>query len=66
MESPTTKPWWQSKIIWFNALGLLVAIANIFGFASFTPGPEMEQVTLVVITVVNLVLRLVTSKPVAK
>jgi hypothetical protein len=63
---PTSKPWYQSKTILFNALTIVIAVAAYFGF---TPD---QAVTLQVSTflvalspVVNLVLRFFTTQPVA-
>ena len=56
------KKFWESKTFWFNLITLLVTIAipilNHFGWAEFTPSPEWTTIAGVLVTVVNLVLRL--------
>ncbi len=59
----TTKAFWKSKTLWFNLLALLVAVAGAFGYGDFQPSPEVQQLALVIVTVVNLVLRFVTREP---
>ncbi len=61
MES---KPFYQSKTFWFNILAGVIAIAGIFGFASFEPSSEVLEVIGVIVAAVNIVLRYVTTKPV--
>ena len=53
-----------SKVFWFNVLSLVVVIANGFGFADFSADPMLGQYAAVIITVINVVLRLATKKPV--
>jgi len=59
-----SKKWYTSKTLWFNGLALVVIIATAFGFADFKAAPEVEQIGMVVITIVNLLLRFVTKEPV--
>jgi len=54
-----------SKTFWFNVLALIVLVAKPFGFADFQADPNLESYALVVVTVVNIALRLLTNKPVA-
>lgn len=56
------KPIWASKTFWFNLLALIVAIASAFGFGVFEPSPEVKQVALGIVAIINIVLRFVTSK----
>ena len=53
-----------SKTLWFNGLALVVLIASAFGFAEFRPDPELANYALIIITVVNFALRLVTKRSV--
>lgn len=54
----------RSKTFWFNLLALAVLVANEFGFGEFQADPNLESYALVIVTVVNIVLRLVTKQPV--
>lgn len=61
-----TKPWYQSKTIWFNALTILIAVATYFGY---TPNQAIADNTasfLVVISpLVNLYLRHKTTQAIS-
>ncbi len=59
-----TKSIFLSKTFWFNLLALVVLVANAFGFADFQHDPALDQYALVIITLVNIALRLVTKRPV--
>ena len=54
----------MSKTFWFNLLALLVIVANVFGFAEFSRDPIVDQYALVIVTIVNIVLRFATKRPV--
>lgn len=58
-----TKSFIKSKIIWFNALTILVTLATFFGY---TPDQELSgQVTIFLLLsapVVNLLLRVITTQ----
>jgi len=60
------KPWYKSKVLWFNVLALVVFVAGAFGFAEFEAAPWVEPVGTVVVLIVNLVLRFVTDKKLAR
>ena len=59
-----TKNWYQSKTVWFNVLGFVVAIAAAFGFTGEISA-ELGTFVLPAVTVINLILRFVTSKGIA-
>ncbi len=54
-----------SKTFWFNLLALVVLVAKPFGFGDFQADPDLESYALVIVTLVNIVLRLVTNRPVS-
>ena len=58
-----SKSWYESKTFWFNLLFLLVTVAapvlGHFGWADFQPDAIWVTIGGVLVTVVNLVLRLV-------
>jgi membrane protein YdbS with pleckstrin-like domain len=57
------KSWWESKTLWFNIVFLIVSVAvpvlNHFGWADFKPDATWVTIGGVLVTVVNLILRLV-------
>lgn len=57
------KPWYMSRTIWFNGLSFLVLVASAFGFGEFNPDPKVAEYGTLVVTMVNVVLRLMTSAP---
>lgn len=50
----------KSKTFWFNLIALVVIVANGFGFSEFQADPNLDSYALVIITVVNIVLRVMT------
>jgi hypothetical protein len=57
---PMPKPWYHSKMIWTNALAILTALS-----AYFAEGAALETtVATVVMALINIVLRLVTTQPI--
>lgn len=59
-----TKSIFLSKMFWFNVLAIVVLVANQFGFAGFERDPNLESYALVVVTLINILLRLMTKQPV--
>lgn len=61
-----TKSWYQSKTIWFNLVTVIVTFATLYGY---TPDIELSQkitaFLLVLAPVVNVVLRLFTTKAIS-
>jgi hypothetical protein len=53
-----------SKTFWFNLLALVVLVAKPFGFGDFQADPDLESYALVIVTLVNIVLRLLTKETV--
>lgn len=67
MES---KPWYKSKTLWFNlaflVLTLILVVARFFGYGDFEPGVEWQEIVAVVGSVINLILRYATKKPISR
>jgi hypothetical protein len=55
------KKWYQSKTVWFNTLAFVVAVAASFGFDGSLP-MNLEVFVVPAVTVINLILRGVTTK----
>lgn len=59
-----SKPWYQSKVVWVNALTVIVACAAFFGVAPDQRLTDEIAGGLIAISpVINLLLRFVTDKP---
>ena len=58
------KEFWKSKTFWFNVLAALVAVAGVFGFADYQPSAETGQIIGVIVALVNVALRFLTTEPV--
>lgn len=54
------KPWWQSRTLWFNAIGLTLMTVQALSGANVIP-PEYAVPAL---AVGNAVLRFVTTQPI--
>lgn len=59
-----TKAFYQSKTILFNLLYFIIMLAGLFGFGGFTPDSQSLEAMTAGATLLNVVLRLVTSQPV--
>lgn len=58
------KKWWKSRTVWFNVIGLAVAVAG--ELVNRFPTGIVAQVSGFVLTVGNLYLRLVTTRGLKK
>jgi hypothetical protein len=56
------KKFYESKTFWFNVLFLLGAVAAYFGFADFKPDSNTVELASVVVAVINIILRFMTSQ----
>jgi hypothetical protein len=56
----TAKPWYQSKVIWFNLLSGLVLLSGTTEFTSVFPEQYKEEFALFVV-VVNMILRVIST-----
>ena len=45
----TNKPFYQSKVFWFNMLFVVIAIASLFGFTEYEPGEDVSEIAAVAI-----------------
>lgn len=55
-----SKPWYTSKTVWANLIGVLAAVAASFGLD--IGAEEQGALSVAILAVVNIVLRLVTNK----
>jgi hypothetical protein len=55
----------NSKTLWFNLLALVVGVAQAFGFAGFTPDPQIAEYITVGVALINIILRFATKQPVS-
>jgi hypothetical protein len=64
MADSKGKPFWKSKTIWVNALTFAGAIAGVFGVELGLDEETKTKIAVGGITLVNVVLRAVTTEPV--
>ncbi len=57
-----TKKWYESKTVWFNVIGLLIAAAGELTTAF--PAGQVAKISAFVLTIGNIILRLMTTKPI--
>jgi hypothetical protein len=55
------KAFYESKTFWFNVLTVVLAIAAYFGFGSFQADPRAIELAGVLVGVINIVLRFLSS-----
>lgn len=64
------KKWYESKVLWFNIVWLVVVVATLFGYdaVNFVPSDETKAIAEAIAALfpiaVNLYLRFVTNKAV--
>ena len=58
------KRWYASKTIWFSVLLCLVSVAGLFGFQDFQPDGRTADTIGVIVSVVGIILRYVTTQPI--
>lgn len=56
------KKWWMSKTLWFNGLSIIVLVVDHLSGQNVIP----KEAAVSIIGVVNMILRVVTNKPVSK
>lgn len=59
-----SKSIFKSKTFYFNVLAFLVVLANAFGFGDFKANDTVLEVVAVLIPILNIVLRKITTQPV--
>ena len=60
-----TKSFWKSKVLWFNALTVIITLASFFGFSPNQELADTVAKTLLGLSpLVNLLLRFVTTRPI--
>ena len=64
MGGAVEKPWWTSKVFWFNALSFVAAALELTEVINVVPAAYQDGVTAFV-ALVNLGLRFVTGAPLA-
>lgn len=58
------KQFYESKTFWFNVLFLLGAVAAYFGFGDFKPSNDSVELASVVVAIINITLRFLTTQPI--
>lgn len=58
------KKWYLSRTLWFNAIGLLVTAAAEFSNAF--PNGQVAKIAGLVLTIGNIILRLITTTTLSK
>jgi fluoride ion exporter CrcB/FEX len=58
-----TKRWFHSKTLWVNVIGTLIAILSLTEFMAVIP-KEWTPSILLVIGVLNIILRSITTQPI--
>lgn len=59
------KPFYESKVFWFNILAGIIAVAGIFGFGDYKPSADVLEIIGIVVAAINIILRFITKQPVA-
>lgn len=55
------KPWYKSKTFWFNIVSIAIAIATLIADPTLAASPQIVSGAVGVVTIGNLVLRLLTD-----
>jgi hypothetical protein len=59
------KPWYTSRTVWFNVISLMVAAAGLLLDPSLALDQRVVAVATGVVTIGNMALRMLTSRPIA-
>jgi hypothetical protein len=63
---PPAKPWYESWVLWFNVLTLVVTVAGVFTDPALASDPRIVTVAIAVVTAGNAALRILrTAQPIA-
>ena len=60
-----SKPWYASKTMWANLIGGAVTVGSVFGLDLGLDETAQAQLVAGTMVVANIVLRLVTKRPIA-
>ena len=60
-----TKPWFQSRTLWVNLVAGAVTLGGVFGVDLGLTAETQAELVAGILVVVNIVLRFVTTKPIA-
>lgn len=61
MSALPMKVWYESKTVWFAVLFGVIQVAGLFGYADYTPSTDVAEIVGVIVSVVMLILRFVTT-----
>jgi len=60
-----SKPWWQSKTVWFNVLATVAAVLTaMLGLDWVKDNPALTSTIVAIMSFINTALRFITTKPV--
>ena len=64
VEEVETKPWWKSKTLWANIIGIGLLVGKYFGLLGDADIPAEYAVSGVFAFIANIILRIITKKKV--
>lgn len=59
-----SKPWFQSKTVWFNIVSMAVTVAALLADPGVVSDPRVVGIAAAVVTVGNMALRVITAVPI--
>ena len=63
LTEPLQKPWYQSKVLWFNALAVTsIVITNFLPNVTPAQGQQLNEYASLLITLINGLLRIFSTK----
>lgn len=64
VKNMETKRWWQSRMVWFNVLSGIVGVATTMSESPLASDPKVKAGFTAFVGIGNIVLRLITDKPI--